>query len=461
MNKNVKASTWYLFGNLFDKAIAFLTIPIFTRMFTTSEYGVVSTYISYVSILAIVLGLSMDSSIQNAYFDFQDDIESYVSTTIIAAGIFTLIFLAFIFIFVRYVDGGIPIVLIPMAIIQGFMMYVLNVAKMYYMMQVKYIQRVILMSVPHTLISFLSVWGIMMCDTDKYMGRIIPYVLVIAIFGIYIGIFFWRKAKNKFKKEYFSYAIKYSLPLVFHGLSLQILAQCDKIMLSSMRSSAETGIYSLIYNVGLVSQVFTNAFDNAWLPWYQRKMNEENRAETINKNATRLMIIVAVIVIGIVILSPEIIKILATEEYWSGTTMVVPIIGGTYIMFMYTLEVHTEYYYKSTKQIPLYTAIAAFSNFVLNFIFIPSYGALAAAYTSLVSYGISFVLHYRAAHKCNKSVLPFNVFIIPSVMVVAGSIFMVIFIDKIFVRWSVAITIGVFFLIYSFKNDLLHSMLKD
>lgn len=123
-------------------------------MFTTSEYGVVSTYISYVSILAIVLGLSMDSSIQNAYFDFQDDIESYVSTTIIAAGIFTLIFLAFIFIFVRYVDGGIPIVLIPMAIIQGFMMYVLNVAKMYYMMQVKYIQRVILMSVPHTLISF-------------------------------------------------------------------------------------------------------------------------------------------------------------------------------------------------------------------------------------------------------------------------------------------------------------------
>ena len=65
MNKNVKASSWYLIGNLFDKAIAFLTIPIFTRLLSTTDYGIENTYISYVTILTIVLGLSMESSIQS------------------------------------------------------------------------------------------------------------------------------------------------------------------------------------------------------------------------------------------------------------------------------------------------------------------------------------------------------------------------------------------------------------
>ena len=39
-----KASTYYLIGNLFNKGIAFLTVPIFTRILSTTDYGIVTTY---------------------------------------------------------------------------------------------------------------------------------------------------------------------------------------------------------------------------------------------------------------------------------------------------------------------------------------------------------------------------------------------------------------------------------
>lgn len=46
-----KASTCYLIGNVFNKGIVFLTVPIFTRILSTSDYGVVTTYNSWIGIM--------------------------------------------------------------------------------------------------------------------------------------------------------------------------------------------------------------------------------------------------------------------------------------------------------------------------------------------------------------------------------------------------------------------------
>ena len=48
MNDNVslkKASTFYLIGSLFNKGIGFITVPIFTRILTLSDYGIVTSHI--------------------------------------------------------------------------------------------------------------------------------------------------------------------------------------------------------------------------------------------------------------------------------------------------------------------------------------------------------------------------------------------------------------------------------
>lgn len=68
-----KQSTSYLFGTLFNKGIAFFTVPIFTRLLSTSDYGVVTTYNSWIAILAMVVGFALHSGIRIAFVDFKDE----------------------------------------------------------------------------------------------------------------------------------------------------------------------------------------------------------------------------------------------------------------------------------------------------------------------------------------------------------------------------------------------------
>lgn len=44
LNIGIKASIWFMFCNIIQKGITMLTVPIFTRLLSTEEYGIYSVY---------------------------------------------------------------------------------------------------------------------------------------------------------------------------------------------------------------------------------------------------------------------------------------------------------------------------------------------------------------------------------------------------------------------------------
>ena len=106
------------------------------------------------------------------------------------------------------------------------------------------------------------------------------------------------------------------------------------------------------------------------------------------------------------LVAPEVLQIMAPKEYWSGTTMIFPIVVASYIMFLYDLAVNVEYQFKATKKIASNTMMAAAINVGLNLIFIPIFGAIAAAYTTVVAYLFSMLLHYYYAKKYVPGIFP-------------------------------------------------------
>ena len=102
---------------------------------------------------------------------------------------------------------------------------------------------------------------------------------------------------------------------------------------------------------------------------------------------------------------------------------------------MYSLAVNAEYYYKSTKIIATNTIIAAMLNLILNFIFIPYGGALAAAYTTVIAYACSFLLHYRYCRKLDQNLFPFSTFCIPLIVIVVFTVFQYLSLNNMVIRW--------------------------
>ena len=71
-----------------------------------------------------------------------------------------------------------------------------------------------------------------------------------------------------------------------------------------------------------------------------------------------------------------------------------PVILAMICQYFYSFYFDTEYFYGETYIISLGTFIAAAINVGLNFIFIPKYGYIAAAYTTLIGYFIMLVYHF-------------------------------------------------------------------
>ena len=133
-----KASTYYLIGNLFNKGIAFLTVPIFTRILSTTDYGIVTTYNSWVSILSMVMGFAIYMGIRAAFIDYSDDIDDFMSvatTFTILSGAIVCLFIGVGALLIK-VDLGLTI--ITLCLLQGLASALVQNYSMYLTMQYKY-----------------------------------------------------------------------------------------------------------------------------------------------------------------------------------------------------------------------------------------------------------------------------------------------------------------------------------
>ncbi|MDE5889125.1 MAG: polysaccharide biosynthesis C-terminal domain-containing protein, partial [Bacilli bacterium] len=83
------------------------------------------------------------------------------------------------------------------------------------------------------------------------------------------------------------------------------------------------------------------------------------------------------------------------------------------------------------------TLIAASINIILNIIYIPKYGYLAAAYTTLISYLIAFILHSRYAKKIEPNLYPLKMFFRSLIHIFTGIIVFYVFINIFYIRWII------------------------
>lgn len=442
-----KAGTYYMAGTLVNKGISLITIPIFTRILSTSDYGIVSTYNSWLAIIGIFIGCALYMGIRLAFLDYTEKIDDVMSTivtyTIIAGCTFAGIYAVAAGVF--GVGYGLGLGLI--CIFHGTASMLAEDFSMYLQMRYQYKARTLLLTLPNIIsvtIAFFLIKYVM--TEDLYMGRILPTAVVYVAVALIIVILVYKKSRCFFNREYLSYCMKISLPLVLHAIALNILGQSDRIMLTSMYSASAAGIYSLIYNYGTAATVVTTGFQGVYDPWLLNNMKNE-KYQDINEMSKNYTVLISYAMVGIIMIGPEVVKILAAESYWEGISIIPPIVLANYIIFVYTFYVGIEHYYKRTTVIALNTIVAAVVNLILNYIFIPEFGYVAAAYTTVAGYVVCLIMHIIYAKKLNKELFPFVRFIPALLQVAAFSVVFYFFMDNPWIRWGllIAYTIVLFF----------------
>ena len=442
-----KAGFYYLVGTLFNKGIGFITVPIFTRILTLDDYGLVTTYNSWVSIVSMFVSLALYMAVRASFIDLRENVDDFLSVITTFTLVYGCIITAFVTTIMYILPVAVDVGLVILCFIQSLASALIENVSMYFMMKYRYKARTMIMILPNLLSTIIAIILIkVVLNTDRYLGRIIPNVSITAMFGIVAVFYALKHSEMRFNKYYLQYGLRISAPLILHGIALNVLAQSDRTMITSIRSASETGIYGLIYNFSMIATVLPTALDGVWIPFFTEKMRlgAYDEINAISKKYIKLM---TSAIVGVILVAPELVKILSTRSYWEGISIIPPIVLANYLIFLYTMYVNVEHYYKKTVFISLNTLAAAISNIVLNLYFIRSFGYVGAAYTTMVSYLFSLILHYMYARRLNKELFPLKQFFMPTVCVAMVVIVFYAFEDIRLVRWVMALVcmIVVFF----------------
>ena len=459
-DKTILNSILVIVGFIFNKAISFIMIPVLTRILTTSDYGKISTYAAWMALLAYIIGMALEYSVRNAYIDYKQDMERYMSAlyglSIVGASIIGVIIFSANHWFTHQMND----VLCICCILHVYVHALINYMNMKYTMYEQYIKRVSILVLPNLLSSIIGIVLIVLLKDNKYMGRIWGYIFVFIPLGIFILVSQIKKGKTFYDRSYWKYALVISLPMIAHGLSNVVLNNFDRILLSNLRNDSEAGIYSLVYNFSMIAIAFTTAIENIWIPWFTKNM-EKGNYKAINKLVNVYIYVVVIIMCGILMVAPEVLMLMSAKEYWSGKIIIAPIVLSSFMIFLYSLHVAVEIYYKSSKYIAFNTFIAALLNIILDVILIPYFGVLGAAYTTLFSYMLSFLMHYRYSKKLNKDLYPFKTYVLPLLIVSIMTGISYLFLEKWIVRWGIAVVLGVIIIIAFINRNKIVNLLKE
>lgn len=405
-NKVVNAGIGYTIGNIFIKGVSFLTIPLYTRLMTTGDYGIYNTYVAYVGIVTFLVCLGLDPTLKNAEQDFPKQKQTYLSTVYVLTLLATAFFLVVVFIGGTKLSRffGLAKGILFLMVLHAEASAIVNIYNI--KLSLSYSSKIYLK------ISFFQTFSgialsitlmLTLFEQERYLGRIIGTMIPAVCVGAAI---LWNSVaklnhSTKFNKEMAFYSLHLGLPLIPHLLAQIVNSQFDRIMISKMVGYEQSGIYSFTYNIAVILQIVYQSLDNVWSPWFFQRMAKAEY-ETIKSSSKKYAALIAFFAVSLMTISNEFIMLFSTQAYWENRAIALILIEGMFFLFLYTLPVGVEAYTKNTKYIAFGSILTAILNVVLNYFGIKYFGYEAAAYTTLVSYIVLFVLHWTIANRIFK-----------------------------------------------------------
>lgn len=260
----------------------------------------------------------------------------------------------------------------------------------------------------YVLLSYSFEWPI----TLEYLGICLLISAAIGTLVAYLNgrqfSYFYKIINKKWVWKLFHYG-KYVLGT---NLSAMLYKSIDKLMLGTMLSTVAVALYDIAIKITNLVEVPTFSLASVVFPKSAEKMATEGKpaVKKLYEQSVAIMLALILPFILIIQLFPAfIIEIIAGEQYLDAVPLLrLTILFGLFIPF--ATQFGTVLDSIGKPKINFYFVIlGALSNILFNYIFISQFGLIGAAYGTLCTYGIFFIINQIVLHHIFKINL-FNVF---------------------------------------------------
>lgn len=253
-----------------------------------------------------------------------------------------------------------------------------------------------------SLYGFALLFLLILFQTKNSINPIYAFTFSL-IFIFLVSIFLFQKNSPKFHKATVSskLLLKESFPMLLSNSSFYLMSMIDILMISYFLPESETGIYSNASKVANLNILFLFAINAIASPKLaQFHSNQEiSSLKAFVKETSRLSIILSLPTLLIILIFPEFLLSLFGEEFTAGKTVLIILAIGQFFnavagSIMNVLNMTGKE--KVAKNIIISATII---NFILNVILIPRYGIIGAAistgFTTILWNGLGVISVYK------------------------------------------------------------------
>ncbi|MBS1493845.1 MAG: oligosaccharide flippase family protein [Bacteroidetes bacterium] len=402
-------------STVIQRFLAFILVPLYTNIFSPSEFGIQANLFAYIAILNVFFSIGFESG----YFKFASTLEigdkkDNFSLPYFSIFINSFILSAVLFIFpvnlaplFQLAPERAPILLRYSALILFFDAAVLiPFAYLRLRRRAKVFGTLKVLSITINVslnILFLLVfrWGIEAIFLANAIASGVTFIIFLPLI--------FKNLTFRFNKQLYKEILKFSIPLIPAGIGANLVQVIDRPILRYLTNEQTVGIYQANYRMGILMMLFCSIYEFAWRPFFLQTAKEPNAKQIFSKIMTLFIFAACVLFLFFSFYIENIVKIplpfkgyLLGKAYWSGL-YIVPIVLAGYLFYgIYINLMAGIYIEKKTKYLPLITGIGAAMNIIVNFALIPKFGITGAAYATLFSYLAMMIGIYMITKKFYK-----------------------------------------------------------
>ncbi len=409
LKKFFKTSIIYAAAQIIIQAMNFFLLPVYTNSLGTAEYGRLSTITAFTGLFSTVLIMSIQSGVCRFYRE-EEDKNRLISTALNFAYVLCIFWCCIILVAGRPLselifdfkgsNEGYAVLWITAA--ASMLNQIISIYISRYSMEYKAF-RVVLFQVVQTALQFFIIIILVLKMNMGLMGVLYGQLLSAAVIFIILSC----QERNSYRFTIIPEGLKnmliFSAGLLPVNISGWILTLSDRYFIKYYLGLADTGIYNLGYQFGmLINPIFITPFLNSFTAYKFEVYKNEDASDKFKKLFRKYNTLGCFLMLFIAIYSKFAVMIFANIDFLDAYK-VVPIILYSYFLYGKTGYYALGFQLKNkTWKIGLYMLFASAMNIALNFILVPRAGIYGAALSTLAAYLILDLMFILSSNKYYK-----------------------------------------------------------
>lgn len=392
----------FVFGiaTIISRLITFILTPIYTRYFNPQEFGIYSLITMAISIICPLCMIGTSDALFRLYFDNsglsyrRKLISTGLKLVIYITGSVLIIF--FIFrkpITIIYLGNIKYLDYIVLGIVVIFFRNITSITNSIIRMEnnrKKIVQITLIQSVVTLLFNLLFI---------VIMHKDMRFVLVTNIINLIILFFITSEYGKKYlnfsdfriNKNISKEIVKFGLPLTPVFIGYWILSAADKLILNYIYDTSAVGLYAVGMKLASIMILFQAIFGQGWQFFSFSTMRDSDASRVYGKIFDLAVFTGASIVSVLLFYGDFVFKILFAKNYYEAWAISPILCLGPIVMVLWWIAAIGISITKKTVLSTIGIFLAAITNIILNFLFIPKYYLMGAAIATLISYIVMLI----------------------------------------------------------------------